>query len=203
MGSFDDEIRKGLPHTSVRHSLSEVLYDEPAPDRRYNASVTFTLESAMKTALQELASHKDLSFDGSVSALMRHISANDIEDLKMFLGDDESTIFSQMTRQYRRFTRARMIREFDEIVNEQVEQIQFWVPKAKWGLILNILGTFAQEIDAYPVPEWREHVAGVILRNDGMRRLRGVFDERMKDEEPKTWRKVRKIFIHWQTIEGQ
>ena len=134
---------------------------------------------------------------------MRHVRAHESEDLELFLGDDESTIFSQMSRQDRRFTRARMIREFDEIVNEQVEQIQFWVPKGKWGLIHNILGTFAQEIDAYPVPEWREHVAGVILRNSGMRRLRGVFDERMKDEERKTWRKVRKIFQHWQRIEGE
>ena len=121
----------------------------------------------------------------------------------MFLADDEATIFSQMMRQYRRFTRARMIREFDEIVTEQVEQTQFWVPKGKWGLILNILTTFAQEIDAYPVPEWREHVAGVILRHEGMRRLRSLFDDRMKDEEVKTWRKVRKIFVHWQRIAGE
>ena len=61
MGDYDNEIRVGLPHTSVRHSLNSVLHDEPAPDRRYNTSITFQLEASMKTAAQELASHKDLA----------------------------------------------------------------------------------------------------------------------------------------------
>ena len=188
---FADEVFPGLPGTQARHSLHMYLLDEETSPKKYTRTISFATTPEMYQALQELAAHKDLPFQGSMATLERHATASFILAVEEFLDDDMRTIFRSLMTQQRRLTRERIIVTIDEVIDQQVEQLRFWTHRSKWNEVKRGLDRFLVEVSEYPTNEWREHAADVWLHHDGVRNLMRLWAGRLAEEAPNVWQVVR------------
>jgi len=190
MTKFADEMYVGLGVPTSTQSLYNMLTDEDSSPRKYNRTLSFATTAEMYQALQDLIAHKDLPFNGSMSAALRHAAAVFIEVNDQFLSDDQRTIFRSLMEQQRRLTRERIIITIDEVIDQQVDHLRFWSHRGKWNLVARDIARFVNEIEEYREPEWREAAAEAWLHNAGVKQLMRLWADKMHEESPESWRKV-------------
>ena len=191
-----------MPDT--KRSMHNLLFDTPSStERRYTKTMSINMEPEMFVMVQNLAAAGVLPFDGSQSAFGRHAIGIVSEALQEYVDEDVKTIFAAMMAQTRRLTRERIILEVDELIDQQVDHLAFWSKKGKWSRVLGSLEHWLEETRAYPVFEWKEHAAQQVLRDEGVRKLRGQWDGLMKDEDVRSWRKVGQVFRGFEELAGE
>ena len=201
--TFDHEAYRGLPKPDVATSVNSLLFDEPSGDRKYNKSVTAQLDEVMWQCVQDLIANKKLPFDGHMATLFRHALAMTIESLEMYLDETGKTLFRSMMDQQRRLTRERIIVTVDALIDSQVENLRFWTGKGDWRMVVRDMRRFIEEVKDYPEPTWREHTAQIWLRHSGVRALSKHWEERMKDDDLKSWQDAVRVQKEWEVMSGE
>lgn len=202
MNKWNDELYPALPVVNGGGLIHHVLYDEDTSPKKFTRSLTTPMTPEMLMALQELATNKNLPFQGVLNNLSRHNHAAGIISLEEFLDGDMRSIWRSLTVQQRRLTRERVIVTIDEVIDQQVEQLQFWSRRSKWEEVIRSLRAFMQEVDDYPTADWREHVAETWLRNEGVKGLMRFWAEKMREEAPVSWIEMREMVDKLETYAG-
>ena len=199
---YNAELFPHLPPVEAGKALHEYLQDEDTSPKKFTRTVSFATTPEMFQALQELASNRDLPFQGVMGNVLRHAAASFIESVENFLDDDMRTIFRSLMLQQRRLTRERVVITIDEVIDQQVEQLRFWTHRGKWTEVTRGLRRFADELADYPNAEWREHAADVWLHHDGVKTLMRLWASRMAEESPATWAAIREFTSRVETYAG-
>ena len=202
MNKWTDEYYPALPVVNAGGLIHHSLYDEDTSPKKFTRSLTTPMTPEMLMALQELATNKNLPFQGVINNLSRHNQAAGIIALEEFLDGDMLSIWRNLTIQQRRLTRERVIVTIDEIIDQQVEQLQFWSRRGKWDEVIRSLKAFMGEVTDYPTNDWREHVAEMWLKNDGVKGLMRFWADKMRDEAPVAWIEMRELVDKMETYAG-
>lgn len=202
MGKFDDDIYYGLGRPAVAKTLNDMLFDDSTSNKKYNRTITAALTPDMYQAMQDLVAHRDLPFQGNMSAAVRHALGVFIEGTELFLEEDGRTIFRSLLQQQRRMTRERIIVTIDELIDQQVDTLRFWSARGKWNEVVRGIEVFVAEVSDYPVAEWREHAALMWLQNPGLRALLRSWQSVMKDDQPSAWRSIEKAWKKMEEMAG-
>ena len=201
MAKFHEDIYRGLPEPNL--SLQDRLFDDYSSPKKYTKTMSVSMTPEMYQAVQELVQHPNLPFEGNMSNAGRHAIAAFIEACENFLDEDGRTIFRSIMRQQRRLTRERIIITIEDIIDQQVDSFRVWTANEKWNEVIRQLRLFIGEVEDYPVVEWREHVARVFLRHEGMRALLRSWQVRMKEDAPDTWRDVQALYKVMERMVGE
>lgn len=191
----NNELKEGygLAEPDVLYSLGHQLYDADSSPKKFTRSLTVNMTPEMLSAIQELASAKDLPFNGVMGDFGRFAFASTIDALEEYLDSNMAVIWRNLQLQTRRLTRERMVMSIDELIDQQVEQLRFWTQKNKWREVERGLDAFATEISDYPSADWKEHAADTWLRHDSVRALMRLWAQRLQSEAPSAWLAVRRF----------
>lgn len=200
MGKFDDETFYGLGRPAL--GLNDILHDDDTSPRKFTRSYSVSLSPEMYQAIQEVAAHRNLPFQGNMAAFVRHAVGITLEQLELFLDEDSRTIFRSLMKQQRRMTRERFIVTIEDSIEQQVDILRFWTAKAKWTEVARSMSAFLAEVEDYPVSAWREHAAGMWLRNQGLRDLLKVWTATMKVDSAADWQQVEAVYKRMERITG-
>ncbi len=190
---FDDDLYFSLPEVNAGRNLATYVMDEETSPKKFTRTLSVGMTPEMYQAIQELATNKNLPFNGVMNNLGRHAFAAFIDSVDNFLEEDMKTIWRSLMTQQRRLTRERVIVSIDDIIDQQVEQLRFWSHRSKWNEVKRGLARFRDELDGYPNAEWREHAADTWLHHDGVKRLMQLWSTRLVEESPGTWQAVREF----------
>jgi len=197
-GMFDEEIYKGLP--TPRVDAESTLWDVPASQRKYVRNWPANVDADMYQALQELAHHRDLPFQGNQSALARHCLAAGIESLRAQLGDGTATMWERLRTQQRHLTNERYALHIGEVLDKQVEFLREWSISGEWRAVQEDLILADNMIKGYPNPWWRRRAVQGWLSHSGVRALMEMWQDRMRNEAPEVWADVQKLFNRWEDV---
>lgn len=195
--SYKDEIKKGLP--TVNLDLFTTLYDAPPPGRKYTRSATVNLDPETYGMLQDLASHRDLPFNGSVSALLRHAVAAGIDSLAVFMSQGNRSLRSVMKQQEMSLTTQRYARAVEDQVALAVDELRFWTSAREWSAVRSILDGVVANLRDYPVAAWQSRAAKEWLQNKDVKRLLEEWREEMASDDPGGWVELVNV---WKELEG-
>lgn len=195
---FQELIYEVLPDMGPADFTS--LYEEKPNSRKWNRHLTTQVDADMFVAAQELASHKDLPFQGNMSALGRHVWAAGIESLRLFLDKDTRALWSALQATQRRLTAERYVATAEEQVKEAAELLSGWTGAHEWDAVYNDMAYALQAIEDLPTQAWRRRVAKMWLISPEVRKLLAGWEQVMNEEAPNIWRRIAGILERMRVI---
>ena len=196
MPRYDDEVFRGLGRPQL--GINDILHDEESSPRRFTRSVPVQVSPEMYQAIQEIVAHRNLPFNGNMSAFVRHALGITLEQLEEFLAEDSRTIYRALVAQQRRMTRERFVVTIEDSIDQQVDLLRFWTAKGKWAEVVRSMEAFVNEVAEYPVVAWREHAAGMWLRNAALKEQLHVWEQTMKNDSQADWANMQR---QWRRME--
>lgn len=193
---------KQLSLWDITVDTSDALWDTNQSERKYTRNWPVSMDAEMYSLLQELARHPDLPFKGNGSALARQLFAAGIDALKHFLDSGNKSMWERLREQQRLLTSERYVLQINELLDKQVDSLKLWSDAGEWSAVLDDLRRIEDMVLGFPVGYWKRYAARQWLGNKGLKDLFKVWEERMKEDAPITWSRVRETFEKMQEVSG-
>ena len=188
--------RKNIEGATIRDgtSLYRELYDTAPSGRKYTRTITVNVDPDMYQAAQDLASHRALPFNGSLSGLAREALATRIESLRDYLAGVPRTLWVVLREEVQRATAESYILTIDNLLDMAADNLRRLTMARSWTGVYKSLEASARAVDEFPESEWKVLVARGWLEHPGVQALKRAWAQDMMQEDGASWQRVVEVF---------
>lgn len=150
----------------------DLLYDQPVKGKKFTHPVSARLIEEQYDALLELVHHPHLSYDGDVSAAIRHAIDGLLLGCSNWLSPEKRSTVHRLRELREAVTRERYSQGFEEIVRDWGETIRRWLSQDFYEAAAESFHTLLGQIERIENPLWKKWAARCAVGNKDVLRLR-------------------------------